>query len=156
MRRSEDAAGIVRSQEYLHSLIQQEMDAGIPAERIVLGGFSQGGAMSLFAGLTARVRLAGIVAMSSYLLLGSKLGDYLPSPELNRATPILMAHGTVDAVVGFPAGSMSYEMVKQRGYNVTMKVYELSLPPKTPRWYPLAFADHFCEGVWAMVLARRS
>ncbi|KAK1768808.1 hypothetical protein QBC33DRAFT_448385 [Phialemonium atrogriseum] len=124
MRRSEDAAGIVRSQEYLHSLIQQEMDAGIPAERIVLGGFSQGGAMSLFAGLTARVRLAGIVAMSSYLLLGSKLGDYLPSPELNRATPILMAHGTADAVVGFPVGRMSYEMVKQRGYNVTMKIYE--------------------------------
>lgn len=107
----------------MHSLIQSEIDSGIPADRIVLGGFSQGGAMSLFSGLTAPFKLAGIVALSSYLLLSLKFAQLVPHPEFNKETPIFMAHGDSDPVVNFQLGKRSYDMLKGMGYNATLKVY---------------------------------
>ena len=65
--RTEDEVGIVRSQKVFHSLIAEEIKAGIPAERIVLGGFSQGGAMSLLAGVTCPTRLGGVFGLSCRL-----------------------------------------------------------------------------------------
>ncbi|KAL1875707.1 hypothetical protein VTK73DRAFT_9962 [Phialemonium thermophilum] len=124
LRRNEDREGLLRSQRYVHSLIQQELDAGIPAERIVLGGFSQGAALSLLAGLTAPVRLGGVVALSSYLPLSAQFSELLPRPELNRETPVFMAHGDVDVVVPMPLGKVSYEALKAMGYKATFKVYE--------------------------------
>ncbi|KAK4043790.1 Phospholipase/carboxylesterase/thioesterase [Parachaetomium inaequale] len=124
LRRNEDEAGIVLSQAYFHELIQKEMDAGIPADRIVLGGFSQGGAMSLFAGLTSRVKLAGIVALSSYLLLSLKFAELVPTPEFNKETPIFMAHGDSDQVVNTELGKKSHELLKGMGYKATLKIYE--------------------------------
>ncbi|RKU40548.1 hypothetical protein DL546_002638 [Coniochaeta pulveracea] len=123
-RKNEDEAGILVSQAYFHSLIQSEIDNGIPSERIVLGGFSQGGAMSLFAGLTAKVKLAGIIALSSYLLLSLKFADLIPHPEMNKDTPIFMAHGNVDQVVNFNMGKLSYDFLKEKGYNASFRVYE--------------------------------
>ncbi|KAK3695496.1 Phospholipase/carboxylesterase/thioesterase [Podospora appendiculata] len=123
LRRNEDKAGILASQAYFHGLIQKEIDAGIPADRIVLGGFSQGGAMSLFAGLTAKVKLAGIVAMSSYLLLSANFADYVPKPEFNKDTPIFMAHGDSDQVVNTSLGKQSYDLLKGMGYNATLQIY---------------------------------
>ena len=105
-------------------MIQKEIDSGIPADRIVIGGFSQGGAMSLFSGLTAKVRLAGIVGLSSYLLLSLKFADLVPKPEFNKETPIFMAHGDVDQVVNTSLGKKSYDMLKGMGYNATFKIYE--------------------------------
>ncbi|KAK4247789.1 Phospholipase/carboxylesterase/thioesterase [Corynascus novoguineensis] len=124
LRRNEDEAGILRSQAYFHELIQKEIDAGIPGDRIVLGGFSQGGAISIFAGLTSKVKLAGIVALSSYLLLSSKFLELVPKPEFNKETPIFMAHGDSDQVVNLELGKKSYELLKSMGYNVTLKIYE--------------------------------
>ncbi len=124
LRQNEDEAGILLSQAYFHDLIQKEIDSGIPADRIVLGGFSQGGAMSLFAGLTAKVKLAGIVAMSSYLLLSLKFADLVPKPEFNKQTPIFMAHGDSDQVVNTALGKKSFDLIKGMGYNVTLKIYE--------------------------------
>ncbi|KAK3298257.1 Phospholipase/carboxylesterase/thioesterase [Chaetomium fimeti] len=124
IRRNEDEAGIVLSQAYFHELIQQEIDAGIPADRIVLGGFSQGGAMGLFSGLTSKVKLAGIVALSSYLLLSLKFAELVPSPDVNRDTPIFMGHGDSDQVVNTQLGKMSHELLKGLGYNATLKIYE--------------------------------
>jgi predicted esterase len=114
----------VLSQAYFHELIQKEIDAGIPADRIVLGGFSQGGAMSLFAGLTSRVKLAGIVALSSYLLLSLKFAELVPTPEFNKETPIFMAHGDSDQVVNTELGKKSHELLKGMGYKATLKIYE--------------------------------
>ena len=77
--RDEDKNGILASRDYFHSLIQEEIAAGIPADRIVLGGFSQGGAMSIFSGLTAPVKIGGIVGLSSWLLLNrafSRIKDH--------------------------------------------------------------------------------
>lgn len=111
------------SQAYFHELIQKEIDDGIPADRIVLGGFSQGGAMSMFAGLTSKVRLGGIVALSSYLLLSLKFADLVPKPEFNKETPIFMAHGDSDQVVNFELGKKSYDLLKDMGYKPTLKIY---------------------------------
>lgn len=107
----------------MHSLIQSEIDSGIPADRIVLGGFSQGGALSMFSGLTAPFKLAGIVALSSYLLLSLKFAQLVPKPEYNKETPIWMGHGDRDNVVNFQLGKRSYDMLKEMGYNATFKVY---------------------------------
>lgn len=123
-RQNEDHEGIFRSQAYLHQLIQQEVDAGIPSERVVLGGFSQGGAMAIFAGLTAKVKLAGVVALSSYLVLHGRFAELLPKPEFNKETPLFMAHGDIDTVVNFELGKKTFDVLKGMGYNATMKVYE--------------------------------
>ncbi|KAK4125042.1 Phospholipase/carboxylesterase [Parathielavia appendiculata] len=121
---NEDEAGILVSQAYFHELIQKEIDAGIPPERIVLGGFSQGGAISIFSGLTAKVKLGGIVALSSYLLLSLKFADLVPKPEFNKDTPIFMAHGDSDPVVHPELGKKSYDLLKGLGYNATLKIYK--------------------------------
>ncbi|KAI0111023.1 Phospholipase/carboxylesterase [Hypoxylon sp. NC0597] len=123
IRKDQDERGILQSREYFHELIQAEIDSGLPSDRIVLGGFSQGGAISLFAGLTAKVKLAGIVALSSYLPLDSKFPDFLKENDHNRKTPILMCHGDEDNVVPTNFGKMSYEMLKSQGFDVTMKIY---------------------------------
>lgn len=123
LRKNEDEAGILVSREYFNGLIQQEIDAGIPAERIVLGGFSQGGAMSLFSGLTAKVKLGGIIALSSYLLLSLKIAELLPTPNLNKETPIFMAHGDQDAIVPIQLGVKSHDALKALGYKPIFKIY---------------------------------
>ena len=76
--RDEDEVGIKRSQEYFHSLIDAEVEAGIPADRVVLGGFSQGGAMSILSGVTYKNKLGGIVGLSCYLLLQGKIKEMIP------------------------------------------------------------------------------
>ncbi|TPX14477.1 uncharacterized protein E0L32_005441 [Thyridium curvatum] len=124
LRMNEDEPGIMVSQQYFHGLIQQEIDSGISSERIVLGGFSQGGAISIFAGLTAKVKLAGIVGLSSYLLLSPKFKDLLPKPEFNKETPIFMGHGSADQVVRTELGKHSYTILKDLGYNVSWSEYE--------------------------------
>ncbi|KAK4452916.1 Phospholipase/carboxylesterase/thioesterase [Podospora aff. communis PSN243] len=124
LRKHEDQEGILRTQKHVHELIQQEIDSGIPADRIVLGGFSQGGAVSIFAGLTAKVKLAGIVALSAYLLLSQQFASLVPKPEVNKNTPIFMGHGDSDEVVHTQLGQLSQSMLNVQGYNVTFKVYE--------------------------------
>ncbi|KAI1398842.1 Phospholipase/carboxylesterase [Hypoxylon fuscum] len=124
IRKEQDERGILQSREYFNGLIEAEIkDHKIPASRIVLGGFSQGGAISLFTGLTAKHKLAGIVALSSYLPLDSKFGDFVQENDNNRRTPILMCHGDQDQVVPYGLGKMSYEMIKSQGFDVTMKTY---------------------------------
>jgi lysophospholipase I len=124
LRKHEDQEGILRTQKHVHELIQQEIDSGIPADRIVLGGFSQGGAVGIFAGLTAKVKLAGIVALSAYLVLSQQFAALVPKPEFNKDTPIFMGHGDSDQVVHTQLGQLSQSMLNVQGYNVTFKVYE--------------------------------
>lgn len=80
--------------------------------------------MSIFSGLTAKVKLAGIVALSSYLLLSLKFAELVPKPEFNKETPVFMAHGDVDEVVNTELGKKSYELLKGMGYNAKFKIYE--------------------------------
>ena len=123
LRSRQDEKGILQTREYLNGLVKAEIDAGIPSERIVLGGFSQGAAMSLFSALTGPVKLAGVVGLSSWLPLDSKLSEFLRQSDLNKKTPILMCHGTNDVVVPTDLGKLSYETLKSSGFDVTMKFY---------------------------------
>src|SRR5213592_5188441 len=94
---SEDAAGIRASQARVEALIAREKARGFPAARVVLAGFSQGGAMALHTGLRHPERLAGIVALSCYLPLAATLAA--EASPAGRGAAIFMAHGTEDPLI---------------------------------------------------------
>lgn len=119
----QDAAGIRDSERYLHALIAREQERGIASERIVLAGFSQGGAVALHTGLRHPRPLAGILALSTYLPLHE-----LIDAELNRGNlqvPIFMAHGTADDVVPFALGEASYHLLKALGARAEWHSYPM-------------------------------
>ena len=122
--RSEDEAGILRSQKVFHTLIEDEIKNGIPTERIVLGGFSQGGAMSLMAGITNPTKIGGIFGLSCYLLLQDKIRDLVPAESPNKATPIFMGHGDADEVVKHQWGIATADKLKEWGWNVDFRTYK--------------------------------
>jgi predicted esterase len=107
-------------------LITDEIDNGIPSERIVLGGFSQGGAMSLFTGLTTPHKLGGVFGLSCYLLMGAKIKDIAAkeAKEVNKDTPIFMGHGDADQVVKYQWGQQTAKFLKEEmGQQVEFKTY---------------------------------
>ncbi len=99
------------------------MEKGIPSDRIILGGFSQGGAISLFAGITCPQKLAGIVGLSSYLLMEGKVKEYVPTENPNKETPIFMGHGAVDPLVKYQWGKQTADVLKGWGWSVDLKTY---------------------------------
>jgi phospholipase/carboxylesterase len=118
-----DEKGIRESQAQVEALVARERDRGIAPERIVLAGFSQGGAIALQAGLRSKERLGGIVALSTYLPLEDSL-DREASPA-NQATPIFMAHGTQDPVIPLQLAQKSQETLRTRGYAVEWHTYPM-------------------------------
>ncbi|KAI9709907.1 MAG: hypothetical protein M1820_002984 [Bogoriella megaspora] len=123
INRREDEAGILRSRDTIHGLISAEIAKGIPSDRIILGGFSQGGAMALFSGVTCPQKLGGIFGLSSYLLLQGKIRDMVPAENPNKETPIFMGHGDADPVVRYDWGKRTAEKLKEWGWNVDLKTY---------------------------------
>ncbi|KAI6713185.1 hypothetical protein JHW43_004270 [Diplocarpon mali] len=123
LQASQDERGILRSRDYFHSLIASEVQAGIPSERIVIGGFSQGGAMSIFSGITAPTKLGGIFGLSCYLLLHNKIKGFVPVENPNKETPILMGHGDSDPLVKPEWGQMTAKILGEWGWNVELKMY---------------------------------
>lgn len=121
--RTVDRAGIVHSREAIRRLIEREKQRGVPCERIFLAGFSQGGAIAYATALTHGARLAGVVALSTYL----------PTPDLlesegtaaNAGLPIFAAHGTEDDVVGLGLGSRARDLVSGRGHPVEWREYPM-------------------------------
>jgi phospholipase/carboxylesterase len=111
-----DERGIRESQAAVEELIARERGRGMPAERIVLAGFSQGGAIALHAGLRHASKLAGIVALSTYLALEESLDSEAASA--NKATPIFMGHGTEDAIVPLRLAEASRAALERRGYRI--------------------------------------
>lgn len=118
-----DLDGVRRSQRQVEALIEHEASRGISPARIVLAGFSQGGAIALFAGLRHPQRLAGIVALSTYLVAP----DLLPAEasSANRDVPIFMAHGTRDPVVQLAWGAASRRALEAGGWNVEWHEYPM-------------------------------
>jgi len=115
---------MLRSQAYFHSLIAEEVKKGIPSNRIVIGGFSQGAAMSLLSGLTCSQKLGGIFALSGYLVLQAKLKEMIAEKDnVNKDTKIFMGHGDADPLVRHEWGRMSGEQLKEWGYSVVFKTY---------------------------------
>ena len=118
-----DLAGVRESQAQLEALIEREIARGMPSKRIVLAGFSQGGAIALYTGLRHRERLAGIMALSTYLIAPDKLAD--EASAANRGVPIFMAHGTADPVVRFEWAEASKRMLEAVGYAVEWHTYRM-------------------------------
>ena len=122
-RRGEDSEGIHESEQQLRSLIQREVDSGIPAASIVLAGFSQGGAIVLHTGLRYPQPLAGILALSTYVPLADSLAT--EAAAANSKVPIMMAHGMQDPVVPVMLALQSRDQLEQLGYFVNWHSYPM-------------------------------
>ncbi|MEZ5331092.1 MAG: carboxylesterase [Thermoanaerobaculia bacterium] len=122
--RGQDEKGIRKSAARVEALLAREVAAGVPPERIVLAGFSQGGAVALFTGLTHADRLAGILALSTYLVLPDAIEA--EAAEANRATPIFQAHGLYDPMVPLQAGVMTRDWLVEHGYETEWHEYPMA------------------------------
>jgi phospholipase/carboxylesterase len=123
LRQRQDRDGIIGSQHHVVRLLENEIANGIAADRIVLAGFSQGGAIALYTALRFPQPLAGVMALSTYLPLADTT-----EPERsaqNQPIPILMAHGEYDPVVPLQAGIESRDTLEKLGYNVAWHTYPM-------------------------------
>jgi phospholipase/carboxylesterase len=119
----EDDAGLRRSMAQVHALLDREQERGVPAGRIVLGGFSQGCAMTLLSALRYPKRLGGLIGMSGYLPLASTLAA--ERHEANADVPLFLAHGRSDPVVGFDRATASRDALLALGYQVEWHEYPM-------------------------------
>jgi len=118
-----DAAGLAEASQRVMDYVRAESEAGVPASRVVLAGFSQGGAVALFAGLRHPERLAGILALSTYLPFPEKLAA--DKSAANAQVPILMCHGREDPMVKLWMGSESRDLLGSQGYGVEWHDYPM-------------------------------
>lgn len=124
----QDEAGIRDSSVLLEELIERERQRGIPCERIVVAGFSQGGAIALHTALRFPHRLCGILALSSWLPLGETLEhEVIGNDDAQPAdVPILMAHGTFDPMLPLKLGADSRRALEAAGYTVEWHEYPMA------------------------------
>jgi len=122
-RSAEDFAGIAASAKGVGDLIKQENERGVASNRIVIAGFSQGGAMALHIATRHPEKLAGVIALSCYLPRSGELAT--ARAAANQATPIFMAHGTQDPVVPYPLGDESRRLLVSSGYSVEWHAYPM-------------------------------
>jgi phospholipase/carboxylesterase len=122
--RREDEAGVRASQACVEALIARERTRGVPAARLVLAGFSQGGAIAFQAGLRHPERLAGILALSTYLALADTLAA--EAHAANRDVPIFMAHGAHDPLIPRERAMRSRDLLLRQGYRVEWHEYRMA------------------------------
>lgn len=122
-RKNPDEKGVRASQAAIEKLIAREHQRGVSARNIVVAGFSQGGAIALHTGLRHSERLAGVMALSTYL----PLADSLPAEAsaANKDVPIFLAHGTYDAVIPFAMATASRTKLGERNYPVEWHQYPM-------------------------------
>jgi phospholipase/carboxylesterase len=121
---TEDAAGFRDTDARIRELIANEVERGIPASRIVLAGFSQGGAVCLYTAPRFAERLAGVMALSCYLpLRGSFSTERAPA---NDRTPIFMAHGRADATLPIALGTESRDFLVRQGFPIEWHDYPMA------------------------------
>lgn len=119
----QDEAGIYETQQHIERLIEKEITSGIPSHKIILAGFSQGGAIALHTALRFKQKLAGIIALSTYLPMRTTLTAEQASE--NFKTPIFMAHGTHDEVISLATARASLEALTINNYNVSWHEYPI-------------------------------
>lgn len=119
----EDEKGVRESQAAVQTLIAREAARGVKPEHVVLAGFSQGGAIALQTGLRHAQRLAGILALSTYLPLPDKVEQ--ERNAANRDVPVLMAHGSEDPIVPLKLAQASCSRLLTLGYPVEWHEYEM-------------------------------
>ncbi|XP_054721574.1 acyl-protein thioesterase 2-like [Uloborus diversus] len=117
----EDEEGIKKAANAVIQMIAEEEEKGIPSDRIILGGFSQGGALAIYSALSYPKPLAGVVALSCWLPLFRQF----PSAVVgNKEVPVLQCHGELDSVVPYKWGKMTHELLKTFMPNVELKTYK--------------------------------
>jgi phospholipase/carboxylesterase len=121
--RREDEGGVRASQKSIEALIAREMERGTKASRLVLAGFSQGGAIALQTGLRHAERIAGIMALSTYLPIADKFPA--EASAANRGVPIFMAHGSYDPVIPLARAEEARGVLQSLGYAVEWKEYAM-------------------------------
>jgi len=120
----QDEIGIRASEAKIQALVANEIARGIPSTNIVLAGFSQGGAIALHTALRYPQRLAGVLALSTYLPLKSQLEK--ESSAANQNLPIFMAHGTFDTVITLQVAQLSAEVLNKQGYPLDWHEYAMA------------------------------
>jgi phospholipase/carboxylesterase len=115
--RQVDHNGIKASIKLVNELIAREIERGIAANKIILAGFSQGGLIALEAGLRHQPKLAGVIALSTYLANR----ESIPS----GSSPIFMSHGTMDPIVPIALGKQAYNTLREKGYRVKWQSYPM-------------------------------
>ena len=121
--RREDEQGIRASQAMVEALIEREVERGVARSRIVLAGFSQGGAITLHTGLRQPQPLAGLIALSCYLPLADAFSR--EASAASKGVPLFLAHGTQDPVVPLARGTASRDALKAAGYAVEWHEYPM-------------------------------
>lgn len=124
LQRQEDEGGIRQSQATLESLINDQIALGFKAEQIVLAGFSQGGAIVYQTGVRTQHKIAGLIALSTYLPCENALDAEL-NPE-NSTIPVLAAHGTQDNIVLIERGEKAVNLLKSKGFDVQWHSYPMA------------------------------
>ncbi|HVR81699.1 MAG TPA: dienelactone hydrolase family protein [Luteimonas sp.] len=118
-----DEQGVEESIVQVEALIARESERGVPASRLLLAGFSQGGAIALAAGLRRSEPLAGLIGLSTYLPMHHRATQQLPPQAITQ--PLFMAHGTQDPVVPFAAGEASAARLRELGFAVDWHRYPM-------------------------------
>lgn len=121
--RREDEAGVRESQRQVEALIARETGRGVPRSRIVLAGFSQGGAITLQTGLRQAEPLAGLLALSTYLPLAAGFASERAAGS--QSVPIFMAHGRSDPVIPLSRAVASRDQLRAAGYAVEWHEYDM-------------------------------
>ena len=119
-----DQVGVEQSIAQVDALIAREAARGIPASRLILAGFSQGGAITLAAGLRRNEPLAGLIALSTYLPLHERAAQDCVGPAITQ--PVFMAHGEQDPVVPYSAGEQSAALLRQLGFSIDWHRYPMA------------------------------
>ena len=119
-----DETGVAESITQVEALVEREVERGIPRNRILLAGFSQGGAITLAWGVRTSQPLAGLVALSTYLPSAQKAAEFTRAEA--RVQPVFMAHGTQDPVVPVQAGHYSAGLLQQHGFDVDWHPYPMA------------------------------
>lgn len=116
----EDEPGIKKAAEGVHALINAEINAGIPSERIVIGGFSQGGALALYSAFTFPEKIGGVMALSCWLPLHKQFPACLKG---NKDTEVIQCHGDCDPLVPYKWGQMTASCLKQFASKVDFRSF---------------------------------
>ena len=119
----QDAQGMAESQAMLDGLIQGQIDLGIPSTNIIIAGFSQGGAVTYHTGLRSHLKLAGMLALSTYLPFAEQAAEL--ANKVNFETPIFAGHGTFDQMVPAQLGKSSVDALNAIGYKVEWHTYPM-------------------------------
>ena len=126
----EDRDGIEASAQIVRDLIREQNKSGIATNRIILAGFSQGGGIALFAGLRHHEKLAGIMALSSYLPLAATT-EAERNPA-NQHTPIFFGHGMIDPVISIQTAEQSNRLLGKLQYQVDWHTYAMMAHSVSP------------------------